>query len=157
MRFGPSRTRLAHLRHSLARGTCLMWPFGQTCLRLNQHGIEVPTLNLRATIHCEHKLRVHHLHLHFASLYSNARVAVLLTLACKGALEPSTDPGHAHRHTEPQGKVCLELLWRDGWLVSTNKCDKNKGEVRSRCGELHVPLNEEDLDLGPVINVTQRW
>ena len=84
-------------------------------------------------------------------------MAVQLTFACKGPLEPSIDLGHAHRHTEPRGKVCLELLRRDGWLVSTNECDENKGEVRSRRGELHVSLDDEDLDLGTVINVTQRW
>jgi hypothetical protein len=30
---------------------------------------------------------------------------------------------------ELQGKVCLELLQRDDWLVSTNKCDMNNGRV----------------------------
>jgi hypothetical protein len=58
---------------------------------------------------------------------------------------------------EPRGKVCLELLRRDGWLVSTNECDKNKGEVCPRHDELHIPLDDEDLDLGMAINVTQRW
>jgi hypothetical protein len=58
-------------------------------------------LNLRAFVHYEHRLRVHRLHLHFTSLHSDARVAVLLTLVFKGAPEPSTDPGRAHRHTEP--------------------------------------------------------
>jgi hypothetical protein len=50
--------------------------------------------------------------------------------------------------------VCLELLRCDGWLVSTNECDKNKGEVCSIRSELHIPLNDEDPDLRPVINVT---
>jgi hypothetical protein len=53
--------------------------------------------------------------------------------------------------------VCLELLRRDGWLVSTNECDENKGEVRSRRDELHVPMDNEDLDLGTVIIVTWSW
>jgi hypothetical protein len=44
-----------------------------------------------------------------------------------------------------------------GWLVSANKCDKNKREVCTRSDEVHVPLDNEDLDLGMVINVTQRW
>ena len=106
---------------------------------------------------CEHRLRVRRLHLHFASLHSDARVSVQLTLAFKGAPEQSTTPGHAHRHMEPQGNVCLELLQRDDWLVSTNECDKNKGEVRPRRGELHVPLDDKDLDIGTAISVTQRW
>jgi hypothetical protein len=33
-------------------------------------------------------------------------------------------------------------------LVSTNKRDNNKGEVRTKSGEVHVSLNDEDLDLG---------
>jgi hypothetical protein len=49
------------------------------------------------------------------------------------------------------------LLRRGSWLVSTNKYDKNKREVRTRSGEVHVPLDNEDLDLRTVINVTQRW
>jgi hypothetical protein len=53
--------------------------------------------------------------------------------------------------------VCLELLRRDGWLVSTNECDENKGEIRSRRDELHVPMDNEDLDLGTVIIVTWSW
>ena len=55
--------------------------------------------------------------------------------------------------------MCLELLRRDGWLVSTNECDENKGEVRSRRDEFHIPLDNEDLDLnlGTVINATRRW
>ena len=53
--------------------------------------------------------------------------------------------------------MCLELLRRDGWLVSTNECHENKGEVHSRRGELHFSLDDEDVDLGTVINVTQRW
>jgi hypothetical protein len=52
--------------------------------------------------------------------------------------------------------VFLELLWLDGGLVS-NKCDEDKGEVRSVRGELHVPLDDEDLDRGAVINDTRRW
>jgi hypothetical protein len=55
---------------------------------------------------------------------------------------------------EPRGKVCLELLKRDSRLAATNECDENKGEVRSRRGEPHVPLDDEDLDLGTTINVT---
>jgi hypothetical protein len=58
---------------------------------------------------------------------------------------------------EPREKVCLELLKRDSRLAATNECDENKGEVRSRRGEPHVPLDDEDLDLGTTINVTQRW
>ena len=50
--------------------------------------------------------------------------------------------------------MCLELLRCDGWLVCTNECDENKGEVRSRHGKLHVALDDGDLDLGTVINVT---
>jgi hypothetical protein len=46
--------------------------------------------------------------------------------------------------------VCLELLRCDGWLVSTNKCDKDKGFCPN-------PLHDEDLDPGPAINVTRRW
>jgi hypothetical protein len=42
-------------------------------------------------------------------------------------------------------------------LVSTNECDENKGEVCSRRSELHVPVDDEDLDLGTVIIVTRRW
>jgi hypothetical protein len=59
--------------------------------------------------------------------------------------------------TEPRGKVCLELLRRDGRLVSTNECDEDKGEVRSRLGEVHVSLDDEDLDLGTIINDPRRW
>jgi hypothetical protein len=58
---------------------------------------------------------------------------------------------------EPRGEVCLELLNSDSRLATTNECDENKGEVRSRRGELHIPLDDEDLDLGTTINVTQRW
>jgi hypothetical protein len=45
--------------------------------------------------------------------------------------------------------VCLE-----DWLVSTNECNEDKGEVRSGRGKLPVPLDDEDLDLGTVINDT---
>jgi hypothetical protein len=48
---------------------------------------------------------------------------------------------------EPRGKVCLELLKRDGRLSTTNECDENKGEVRFKRDEPHVPLDDEDLDL----------
>jgi hypothetical protein len=95
--------------------------------------------------HCELRFKVHHL------------PAFLQTITCKGAPEPSTDPYHARQHTKLQGKVCLELLRRDGWLVTTNKCDKDNGRVvhpvRRR---LHDPLQDEDLDIGPAIDVTQR-
>jgi hypothetical protein len=113
--------RLGLLRHGLAE-TCL------TYLHLNQHGIKIPTLNLGATVHYELRLGVHRLP---ASVQSDARVVVLLTLACKGAPDPSTNPGRADRHTKPRGKVSLELLRRDGRLVSTHECDEDKVEVRT--------------------------
>jgi hypothetical protein len=50
--------------------------------------------------------------------------------------------------------VCQELLRCGRWLVFANKCDKNKREVCTRSGEVHVPLDDEDLVLGMVINVT---
>jgi hypothetical protein len=58
---------------------------------------------------------------------------------------------------ELQGKVCLELLRRDGWLVSTNKCDKDNGRVaRPVRHRLHDPLHDDDLNIGPAINVTRK-
>jgi hypothetical protein len=112
---------------------------------LDQHGVKILTRNLRATDHYELRFRVHHL------------PAFLQTITCKLVPEPSTDPAHAHRHTELQGKVCLELLRRDGLLVSTNKCDKdNRRVVRTVRRKLHDPLHDEDLDIGPAINVTRR-
>jgi len=53
--------------------------------------------------------------------------------------------------------VCPELLWRDSWLIPTNERDKNKGKVCFRHGELHVLRDNEDLDLGTAVGITQRW
>jgi hypothetical protein len=53
--------------------------------------------------------------------------------------------------------VRQELLRCSSWLAPPNKRDKNKGEVLTRIGEVHVPLNDEGLHPRTVINVTQRW
>ena len=96
------------------------------------------------------------MYLHFATLPSDARVAVLLTLACKGALEQSTDPGRAQTQNLKERYAWNSSGVKAGWSPPTS-VTRTKEEVRSRRGELHVPLDDEDLDLGMVINVTQRW
>ena len=50
-----------------------------------------------------------------------------------------------------------ELLWRGSWLIPTNERNQNKGKVRFRRGEFCVLWDNEDLDLGTAISVTQRW
>jgi hypothetical protein len=41
-------------------------------------------------------------------------------------------------------------------LIPSNERDKNKGKVHFRHSELRVPRDDEDLDLGMAISVTQR-
>ena len=91
------------------------------------------------------------------NLARRARAVVQLTLACKVAPKPGTDAGRALRHLERRGKVRPELLRRDSWLLPTNKRDKNKGKVGFGRGEPRVLRDNEDLDLGTAISVTQRW
>jgi hypothetical protein len=55
-----------------------------------------------------------------------------------------------------RGKVISDLRRQDGWPIRSHERDENKGEVRFSRGELCVPRDDEDLDLGAAIGVA-RW
>jgi hypothetical protein len=81
----------------------------------------------------------------------------LLTLACMRSPELGIDGGRALGHVKHRGKVIPDLPRQDGRLIRTHERNENKGEVCFSRGQLRVPRDDEDLDLGAAIGVARWW